>query len=718
MLRLLGWIARRLNIVEQPAELTMSHEWGQETPTPQPYDALNSMSAFGRFPWVVAAVQAVARDIAGLPYQAQRGEGERAQSYDHHPALDLLRKPASTMGSRLWREQMIVDFLLSGNAYVLMVGRPRVVSLVRLHPEKVEIITNAQGGIEAYAFGDGGERPLYSPADVIHIRGPSWRSGPEGMYGQGIVEVLEVELSGEHAASKRWKEEAGRGRPGMLITPKDEAATPPDVLQKVLARIQDQFNKFGAAAIGAAIDVHQMPFNARDMEFSQARDWSRSATLAVVGAASTRLFLPDANYATSQQQNKTYWQNLLGVIALVEDGLAEIAQRVGHPDDRITHDVSGVEALQESRTERLGRAVTLYETFGLTPLAALAAEGFDQIDESMFIPAGQPAEAAEAGAAGEVIDPTADLADQALNGAQVTALLEILAYVSDGRLDAAAAVSLILVAFPTVSEAEAQSIVSGAKEITEPDTIEARAARMEWRMLSARRLGRVVNRTQGEAMRQEVGVTLKRVKMEGEDPEQLIQSRFRFIASTADPDRMGDIVEQSWKLDAYKKNPVILWSHQSDKPPIGKAVAVEVVGGALQIEIEFDMADPFAAEVAGKIQRGFISAGSVGFMPGETQWRNDLAEDDPRFSKGWGMVLSKNELMEFSITPVPANSSALIAASAASDDELRTLLSQPDNRRRARALLGAETPAVKATPDGLGHLFPSSQATGLPFLQE
>jgi HK97 family phage prohead protease len=219
-------------------------------------------------------------------------------------------------------------------------------------------------------------------------------------------------------------------------------------------------------------------------------------------------------------------------------------------------------------------------------------------------------------------------------------------------------------------------------------------------------------------VRHNVGVTLKRLQLAADEEEPLIQSVFRFVASTAEVDRMGDVVEQSWKLDSYKRNPVILWNHDSTRPPIARATAVEVVDGQLEIEMEFDLADPFAAEVAGKIQRGFINAGSVGFFPGAVQYRSELPKDDPRYDpKSFGIVASENELVEFSITPVPANGSALIAASAdAADEDLRRLLANETNRRRLRALLGVtSTPE----PDALSWLQESpTQATGLPFLKE
>jgi len=56
----------------------------------------------------------------------------------------------------------------------------------------------------------------------------------------------------------------------------------------------------------------------------------------------------------------------------------------------------------------------------------------------------------------------ADLAATALNGAQVTALLEVLGQVSAGTLDASAAVALITSAFPTVTADLARQMVDGA----------------------------------------------------------------------------------------------------------------------------------------------------------------------------------------------------------------------------------------------------------------
>jgi hypothetical protein len=107
-----------------------------------------------------------------------------------------------------------------------------------------------------------------------------------------------------------------------------------------------------------------------------------------------------------------------------------------------------------------------YMQLGFSTLANAAAVAEDVPAEE---PAAEPAEEPAAGLAdGENIGPLAaaasgaDLAATALNGAQVTALLEVLAKVSAGLLEKPAAVALITSAFPTVSADLAQQMVDGA----------------------------------------------------------------------------------------------------------------------------------------------------------------------------------------------------------------------------------------------------------------
>ena len=130
-----------------------------------------------------------------------------------------------------------------------------------------------------------------------------------------------------------------------------------------------------------------------------------------------------------------------------------------------------------------------------------------------------------------------------------------------------------------------------------------------------------------------------------------------FVFSTSAIDRHGDILEQVWQLDAFKRNPVALFAHNSRELPIGRAkrVAVDSIDGkdALVGTIEFATAEhnPLAEQVFAMVRDGFLKSVSVGFIPHSV--RTETVDDRTVF------VLSDNELAEISVVPVPANPEAL-----------------------------------------------------------
>lgn len=135
-----------------------------------------------------------------------------------------------------------------------------------------------------------------------------------------------------------------------------------------------------------------------------------------------------------------------------------------------------------------------------------------------------------------------------------------------------------------------------------------------------------------------------------------------FIASTARADRYGDIIDvKGWDLESYKSNPVILLNHDHQSLPIGKGT-VRLTDEALIIDVDFDMEDPKAAEIAGKAARGFMSAVSVGFTPKKAIARADLPIEHYAYSKSGGQFFEKAELLEVSIVTIPANADAVAIA--------------------------------------------------------
>lgn len=122
--------------------------------------------------------------------------------------------------------------------------------------------------------------------------------------------------------------------------------------------------------------------------------------------------------------------------------------------------------------------------------------------------------------------------------------------------------------------------------------------------------------------------------------------KYRVLASTSAVDRQGDSVDQmGWDLKNFLSNPVILWAHNYSELPVAKATDIKITDAGLECEFEFASAEgnPKAQQVKTLFEEGFLNAVSVGFIPKERK----------------GNSITKSELLEISIVPVPANQEAL-----------------------------------------------------------
>ena len=138
------------------------------------------------------------------------------------------------------------------------------------------------------------------------------------------------------------------------------------------------------------------------------------------------------------------------------------------------------------------------------------------------------------------------------------------------------------------------------------------------------------------------------------------------IFSTQDTDRHGDVVLQNgWDISNYKKNPVILNSHNYGDAAdvIGKASNVRVEKNKLQGTITFAVNEnPKAKVIFDLYAGGFLNAFSVGFIPKKFKENKDGTRD-------WSTIV-ESELLEVSAVSVPANARALAKSKGIDVDAL------------------------------------------------
>jgi HK97 family phage prohead protease len=183
-------------------------------------------------------------------------------------------------------------------------------------------------------------------------------------------------------------------------------------------------------------------------------------------------------------------------------------------------------------------------------------------------------------------------------------------------------------------------------------------------------------------VRRSFGVTVRALNTE----ERSVQ----VVVSTDSLDAHGDVVDQDWNLKRYKRNPVVLWSHNNSffsgpeaDLPIGYAKDVAVRDGQLEATLIFvdEKANPMAEKVWQGFRQKSLHAVSAGFRPHTVSREVD---DDFEFYR-----LSDNELYEISVCPIPANPDAVAKSKA---------LAQLERLAGPKTTKASTTPVV--TPNG------------------
>lgn len=146
-------------------------------------------------------------------------------------------------------------------------------------------------------------------------------------------------------------------------------------------------------------------------------------------------------------------------------------------------------------------------------------------------------------------------------------------------------------------------------------------------------------------------------------------------------------------LKRFKKNPVMLNGHwASNENVIGRWEKVKTDDGKLSGEPVFDIDDEKSAVIAGKVERGFINAVSMGLL-----FERQHMVQDPTGK----FTLGKCELLEVSFVAIPANANAVRLyvnddngnPKLLSDDEIKLCLSEvsevtnPNDKNMKKILL-------------------------------
>ena len=152
-------------------------------------------------------------------------------------------------------------------------------------------------------------------------------------------------------------------------------------------------------------------------------------------------------------------------------------------------------------------------------------------------------------------------------------------------------------------------------------------------------------------------------------------TRYTFVVSAPGVDRTGSSINQSgWKLDAYRQNPVITWSHDATRLPVGRTTKIGVENGSdgkQRLIATMQFADTKTAQALQALtDSGFLSAASAGFVPLQ----------QPKAQRDGTLKFEQVELLEWSLVCYGAHPDCQLISITGSDGKA---LTKPKAQRAA-----------------------------------
>ena len=431
-----------------------------------------------RHPAVQAALALISGDVAKLRLRlVQRGTGNTWTEV-RNPANPIFTKPNHYQTRVQFFEQWVLSLLIWGNVYVLKERnrQGQVVAYFILDPRNVRVLVS-ETGIVFYQLARDNlsdvEQEVAVPAsEIIHDR---YKPKYHPLVGVAPIEACALAAAQGMSIQRNSTLFFRNGsRPGGILTA--EGPIKKEVADRLKAAWDNNYtgdNTGKVAVLGDGLKYQSMEVTAQN---SQAVEQLKLTNEMVAMAFNLPLWKigagPMPSVANVQAGEIIYYSQCLQTIlenieALLDDGLG-MGQDIGvefDTDGLLRMDTAGqMEALDKGKNimtpdearQRLNLAPTsggdvVYRQQQDYSLAALAKR---DAREDPFASGGGAAATTPAG------EPVADIQATAFNGAQVTALLDIIAAVTGGQMPLESARAAIAAAFPSLTPAQIDAIVA------------------------------------------------------------------------------------------------------------------------------------------------------------------------------------------------------------------------------------------------------------------
>ena len=472
-----------------------------------------SCDPFRENPWVYAAIMAIARAVSSTPLVVMQGSGKSAArarmaarsaspmhalmlrerairqgkaspAPDGNPLVKLFEDPCPAMSVSQLMQVTVILLLTRGDEFWVKLGQNQrakkgeiPVELWPQNPKKYEAgDVNPKTMMPDYWLVDGNTR--IGIDEVVHFR----QVNPDlGFKGMAPTEPADDAIESDGAAVTFNKNFFKNGAmPGGIFTHPNRLtdAQKKDFKGWVKEQVAGLDKAQSEMLLDNGVTFSWNPRTQKDAEFMAMRDRARDEILACIGTAKGILSITDdLNYATFIGMKRAFFENtVIPLLYDIEDTLwTDIFQDVDGGKYYAEFDLKQVAALKDDLAQQAGVAKQFFDMgwsrdevnerlqLGFTPDPSTDIRGGPQQTDMLALP-----EATEP-VPGVVPPGATTVQDTAMNGAQVSSLVEVATKVAEGVLPKGAAKAILTAAFPTITPPQADDIIDGIELLPPPE---------------------------------------------------------------------------------------------------------------------------------------------------------------------------------------------------------------------------------------------------------
>lgn len=344
--------------------------------------------------WIYACVNLRSSAIASVPWIIERKTKDGWEKDENHELYRILNRPNPRLDMSTMFKFSIQHLDLQGNAYWLKVRRTTGGGILELWPYPPGQISPVleNGVLKYYQPAGGGDKVEIE--NIVHLI----YTNPQSIYvGQSPLQAA-MRAAETDRKAEEWQKNSMDNRAvpdGVMVFEDIQTEWQHEQAKKELKELyQGSDNARRPVVVGGKAKWTPMSLSAAEMDFIQSRKMTREEILAVYGIPHPMVGIYDkATLANIETARVIFWKDT--IIPILDEIQSELNLQLAwseYGDDiRIRHDVSEIDAMQDSLTDNITNAKGLWSMgVPFNEINKRLGLGFDDLEggDAGYIPGG------------------------------------------------------------------------------------------------------------------------------------------------------------------------------------------------------------------------------------------------------------------------------------------------------------------------------------------